>query len=336
MDETMKNYPIYMQAYVNPTLNSLGYTKSISPPIGQLNDDSSGDSGHSSGSACSGSAHSASGNSSCDEIDVESIGSTDKLEKPHSSPFSISNLLKDTGKSTPTNTFHSMFTPLAFTAGFQPYDQTTLLRHWNPLLFPNPSFTTINEKIHQHNKLENIKKENTCDGHTGSSCSHTEDNSEHKCDICGKVFKHIRMLNRHRRNHSPYKKYKCNFCTKGFNDSFDLKRHVRTHTGVKPYKCNHCEKSFTQRCSLESHLDKIHGIKHKFTYKQRREKIYVCEDCGHSTHDVRKHYKHCREVHQRTVQSTAQFPSTSTLSSSSMEISHHSHESFSVSQLTVN
>ena len=52
------------------------------------------------------------------------------------------------------------------------------------------------------------------------------------CDLCGKTFKHVRMLNRHRRNHLPFKKYKCNFCGKGFNDSFDLKRHVRTHTGI--------------------------------------------------------------------------------------------------------
>ena len=57
--------------------------------------------------------------------------------------------------------------------------------------------------------------------------------------------------------------------------------------GVKPYSCDYCEKSFTQRCSLESHQDKIHGMKHKLAYKQRREKIYVCEDCGFSTNDVR-------------------------------------------------
>ena len=56
---------------------------------------------------------------------------------------------------------------------------------------------------------------------------------------------------------------------------------------MKPYKCDYCEKSFTQRCSLESHQDKIHGLKHKLAYKQRREKIYVCEECGYSTGDVR-------------------------------------------------
>ena len=56
---------------------------------------------------------------------------------------------------------------------------------------------------------------------------------------------------------------------------------------MKPYKCTYCDKSFTQRCSLESHQDKIHGFKHKLAYKQRREKIYVCEECGFSTSDVR-------------------------------------------------
>lgn len=39
-----------------------------------------------------------------------------------------------------------------------------------------------------------------------------------------------RLLNRHAKCHSDFKRYLCTFCGKGFNDTFDLKRHTRTHT----------------------------------------------------------------------------------------------------------
>ncbi|KAF7491558.1 Transcriptional regulator ovo [Sarcoptes scabiei] len=101
-----------------------------------------------------------------------------------------------------------------------------------------------------------------------------------KCSICGKRFTLARLLNRHLKCHSDIKRYLCTFCGKGFNDTFDLKRHTRTHTGVRPYRCNLCDKSFTQRCSLESHTLKVHGIAHEYGYKERRNKMYVCEECG--------------------------------------------------------
>ena len=52
--------------------------------------------------------------------------------------------------------------------------------------------------------------------------------------------------------------------------------------GVRPYKCGQCDKAFTQRCSLESHMKKIHGVSQKYAYKERRNKLYVCEECGHT------------------------------------------------------
>ncbi|TNM93718.1 hypothetical protein fugu_001894 [Takifugu bimaculatus] len=103
------------------------------------------------------------------------------------------------------------------------------------------------------------------------------------CQVCQKVFLHQRMLNRHVKCHSDTKRHLCSFCGKGFNDTFDLKRHVRTHTGVRPYKCTLCEKAFTQRCSLESHMKKIHSITQTYAYKERRNKLYVCEECGHTS-----------------------------------------------------
>uniref|UniRef100_A0A8C4J161 Ovo like zinc finger 2 n=1 Tax=Dromaius novaehollandiae TaxID=8790 RepID=A0A8C4J161_DRONO len=115
--------------------------------------------------------------------------------------------------------------------------------------------------------------------------------------LCGKGFRLQRMLNRHIKCHSQVKRHLCTFCGKGFNDTFDLKRHVRTHTGIRPYKCEICNKAFTQRCSLESHLKKIHGVQQQYAYKQRRDKLYVCEDCGYTGPTQEDLYLHVSNVH---------------------------------------
>ncbi|XP_018900693.1 uncharacterized protein ovo isoform X2 [Bemisia tabaci] len=122
-------------------------------------------------------------------------------------------------------------------------------------------------------------------------------NSRFSCHLCTKSFSLQRLLNRHMKCHSDVKRYLCTFCGKGFNDTFDLKRHTRTHTGVRPYKCNLCEKSFTQRCSLESHCLKVHGVQHQYAYKERRTKMYVCEECGHTTNEPEVHYLHLKDNH---------------------------------------
>ncbi|XP_027625816.1 transcription factor Ovo-like 2 [Tupaia chinensis] len=105
------------------------------------------------------------------------------------------------------------------------------------------------------------------------------------------------MLNRHLKCHNQVKRHLCTFCGKGFNDTFDLKRHVRTHTGIRPYKCDVCNKAFTQRCSLESHLKKIHGVQQQYAYKQRRDKLYVCEDCGYTGPTQEDLYLHVNNAH---------------------------------------
>ncbi|KAM4564577.1 putative transcription factor Ovo-like 1a [Fundulus diaphanus] len=117
------------------------------------------------------------------------------------------------------------------------------------------------------------------------------------CQVCQKTFQYQRMLNRHVKCHSETKRHLCNFCGKGFNDTFDLKRHVRTHTGVRPYKCTLCDKAFTQRCSLESHMKKIHSVTLKYAYKERRNKLYVCEECGHTAATQDELLLHLQSLH---------------------------------------
>ncbi|KAJ3589833.1 hypothetical protein NHX12_010674 [Muraenolepis orangiensis] len=117
------------------------------------------------------------------------------------------------------------------------------------------------------------------------------------CSVCHKVFPLQRMLTRHMKCHSVVKRHPCRYCGKGFNDTFDLKRHMRTHTGIRPYRCELCEKAFTQRCSLESHKRKIHGVHQQYAYRQRRSKIFVCEDCGFTSNRPDEYFVHVRQCH---------------------------------------
>ena len=137
---------------------------------------------------------------------------------------------------------------------------------------------------------------NKCRDEPSKLSSNTTHN--HRCEICNSTFPLRRLLNRHLKTHSFYKRYTCSFCDKGFNDTFDLKRHVRTHTGIKPFKCEQCDKSFTQRCSLEAHQTRVHGVVHKFGFRERRAKMFVCEDCGATFKDNQSEFmNHVASAH---------------------------------------
>lgn len=120
---------------------------------------------------------------------------------------------------------------------------------------------------------------------------------KYQCHVCKSTFALQRLLNRHMKTHSFYKRYQCPYCDKGFNDTFDLKRHVRTHTGIKPFKCNLCDKAFTQRCSLEAHRTRVHGVLYQYGFRERRAKLYVCEDCGETYQETNEYVEHLQQTH---------------------------------------
>lgn len=150
-----------------------------------------------------------------------------------------------------------------------------------PVVASSPSYWMTKNGAH-----ENAKKESP------------NGTNSHRCEICNSAFPLRRLLNRHLKTHSFYKRYTCSYCDKGFNDTFDLKRHVRTHTGIKPFKCEQCDKSFTQRCSLEAHQTRVHGIVHKFGFRERRSKMFVCEECGATFKDSQSEFMtHMASMH---------------------------------------
>ncbi|MGH0173854.1 UNVERIFIED_CONTAM: hypothetical protein FKN15_066331 [Acipenser sinensis] len=59
-------------------------------------------------------------------------------------------------------------------------------------------------------------------------------------------------------------------------------------------------KAFTQRCSLESHMKKIHAVMQLYAYKERRNKLYVCEECGYTADSQESQLTHLRERHPQS------------------------------------
>lgn len=70
----------------------------------------------------------------------------------------------------------------------------------------------------------------------------------HACETCGKAFRDVYHLNRHRLSHSDEKPFSCPVCQQRFKRKDRMSHHVRSHQGgvEKPYVCPHCAKAFSR------------------------------------------------------------------------------------------
>lgn len=91
----------------------------------------------------------------------------------------------------------------------------------------------------------------------------------HPCDVpgCGKSFKTIGNLKRHKKSHSGERNFFCQYCKKRFIRKEDMIIHERIHTGERPYACTYveCGKRFARSSDLRSH-ERVH----------RGEKPFAC------------------------------------------------------------
>ncbi|XP_076672279.1 uncharacterized protein LOC143371211 [Andrena cerasifolii] len=106
------------------------------------------------------------------------------------------------------------------------------------------------------------------------------------CALCGKELKTAKGLEIHNRSHTGEKPYTCEVCGKCFACETLLRTHNVTHTGERKYSCDQCGKAFTQRSTLVVHKRYHTG-----------ERPYVCPRCGKGfvTRTVlNTHMKSCR------------------------------------------
>lgn len=80
----------------------------------------------------------------------------------------------------------------------------------------------------------------------------------HGCEMCGKAFRDVYHLNRHKLSHSDEKPFECPICQQRFKRKDRMTYHVRSHDGGvhKPYVCSVCGKGFSRYQNIIFHLNR--------------------------------------------------------------------------------
>ncbi|XP_029103105.1 POZ-, AT hook-, and zinc finger-containing protein 1 isoform X2 [Scleropages formosus] len=109
------------------------------------------------------------------------------------------------------------------------------------------------------------------------------------CDLCGKVFRDVYHLNRHKLSHSGEKPYACPVCGLRFKRKDRMSYHVRSHDGSvgKPYVCQNCGKGFSRPDHLNGHIKQVHT-------SERPHKCQIC-NASFATRDRLRSHLACHE-----------------------------------------
>ncbi|XP_061774735.1 vascular endothelial zinc finger 1-like isoform X2 [Nerophis ophidion] len=88
----------------------------------------------------------------------------------------------------------------------------------------------------------------------------------HGCDMCGKAFRDVYHLNRHKLSHSDEKPFECPVCHQRFKRKDRMTYHARSHDGGihKPYICSVCGKGFSRPDHLSCHVKHVHSSERPF------------------------------------------------------------------------
>ncbi|KPP71714.1 zinc finger protein 208-like, partial [Scleropages formosus] len=106
---------------------------------------------------------------------------------------------------------------------------------------------------------EKLEKGADCGGRGGFQQRPDSEDRPHRCDQCGRSYRHPSSLLNHKKSHKTGV-FRCFVCQKRFYNLLALKSHHRSHFDLKRHKCEQCGKAFKIQKQLVNHL-KIHEKK---------------------------------------------------------------------------
>ncbi|XP_028303359.1 POZ-, AT hook-, and zinc finger-containing protein 1 isoform X2 [Gouania willdenowi] len=141
---------------------------------------------------------------------------------------------------------------------------------------PNGGVSLLENGVQSHAGLDNGRKRERNRGNVG-------------CETCGKAFRDVYHLNRHKLSHSGEKPYACPVCGLRFKRKDRMSYHVRSHDGSvgKPYVCQSCGKGFSRPDHLNGHIKQVHTT-------ERPHKCQIC-DASFATRDRLRSHLACHE-----------------------------------------
>ncbi|KAG5274621.1 hypothetical protein AALO_G00138320 [Alosa alosa] len=145
-----------------------------------------------------------------------------------------------------------------------------------PTLIAHSHGGMMENGVPTHSTVDNSRKRERTRRHVG-------------CEICGKVFRDVYHLNRHKLSHSGEKPYACPVCGLRFKRKDRMSYHVRSHDGSvgKPYVCQSCGKGFSRPDHLNGHIKQVHTT-------ERPHKCQIC-NASFATRDRLRSHLACHE-----------------------------------------
>ena len=112
------------------------------------------------------------------------------------------------------------------------------------------------------------------------------------CDQCGKFFKNVDTLTKHKRDlhENSFRKHLCVHCGKILKHKADLIDHIQRHHSDEKFPCQECGKVSRSNKDLLSHIRRNHT---------EREKTEQCSQCEMKFYDVRSLSYHVSNVHDK-------------------------------------
>ncbi|XP_035904468.1 zinc finger protein 26-like [Anopheles stephensi] len=145
------------------------------------------------------------------------------------------------------------------------------------------------------------------------------DDSNHICATCGKMFRTKAAMDRHIKEHmglEPIERMQCAYCQKWFNGKYNLNKHVRFlhNEQGQVFRCDVCPHESPNSRALAYHKQRVHvQEKHECEHCGKRFKrklylrehiashtnvpLYTCEYCGMKFNSHANHFTHRKNKH---------------------------------------